>query len=47
MVMVNSLHDTNKTIQIKFKILQDKLVGNPAATSDEEFTITFKEFKTT
>ena len=44
-VKVNQ-NDTNKTIEIKFTILQDKLVGNPAATGDEEFSITFKDFKT-
>ena len=38
--------NTNKTIQIKFTILQDKLVGTPAPSGDTEYTITFKDFKT-
>ena len=37
--------DSTKTIQIKFKILKEKLVPEPAA--NEEYSITFKEFKTT
>ena len=36
---------SKKTIQIKFTILKDKLVGTPAPATDQEYTITFKDFK--
>ena len=45
-VKVNQ-NDTNKTIEIKFTILKDKLVTTPTPATDEEYSITFKEFKTT